>query len=307
MTPAPSQSSVGAIYEALSSQDHDRAREYLRDDVLLLNVATGDVYRGQSGFLEYFRGWSVAFPDLRLAHLKIAEYDARVTVEYELKGTHTGPLVTRRGHLPPTAMEVQLRVCDVLELSDGKVAHVRTYFDSASLLRQLGLLSGTPLHAPERRAPLELYAQPVQAEAPFRNKALVQRYLQDVFNRQNPAAVADTCGRGFAWHGGSLGEARGLAEYQNVLAAFFAAFPDLQIEILDALAEGDRVAVRYAMSGTHLGDFQGIAPTFKRVAGGGTNTYRLDETRIVEEWWQGDILVLLQQMDAAPPIVRIGS
>ena len=71
-------------------------------------------------------------------------------------------------------------------------------------------------------------------------------------------------------------------------------------------AEGDRVAVRYSMSGTHLGEFQGVAPTLKRVSGTGINSYRFEESRIVEEWWQGDILVLLQQMDAAPSSIRIG-
>ncbi|HUE96059.1 MAG TPA: ester cyclase, partial [Longimicrobiaceae bacterium] len=167
--------------------------------------------------------------------------------------------------------------------------------------------TSTPIHAPERRAPLDLYAQPVETPAPVRHRVVVQRFIQDVFNRQNPAAVMDTCATKFAWHGGSLGEARGLPAYQHVLAIFFAAFPDLQIEILDAIAEGDRVAVRFSMSGTHLGEFQGIAPTFKRVTGGGTNAYRLENSRIAEEWWQGDMLVLLQQMDAAPSTVRIGS
>src|SRR5690606_18758122 len=117
------------------------------------------------------------------------------------------------GHVPPTAMEVQLRVCDVLDVQEGRIAHLRSYFDSVSLLRQLGLIAGTPIHAPERRAPLELYAQEVEGQAPMRHKVIVQRYLQDVFNRQNPAAVIDTCARSFVWHGGALGDARGLPAY----------------------------------------------------------------------------------------------
>lgn len=307
MTPGETRNLARAMYEALGTRDFEKAAEQVTPDVLVLNVATGDLYRGHKGFLEFYRGWGAAFPDLRRELAKYIVEEDRLSVEYEALGTHTGPLVTPRGHIPPTAMDVQLRFCDVLEARDGRLAHIRSYFDSVSLLRQLGLLAGTPIHAPERRAPLELYAQPVQGHAPLRHKVIVQRYMQDVFNRQNPAAALDTCARQYVWHGGSLGEARGLPAYQQVLATFFAAFPDLQIEVLDTLAEGDRVVVRFSMSGTHLGEFQGIAPTFKRVTGGGTNTYRLEDSRIVEEWWQGDMLVLLQQMDAAPATVRIGS
>jgi predicted ester cyclase len=306
MSSSENQALARGLYDDLGSRAFDAAAERVADSALVLNVATGDIYRGTAGFLEFVRGWGVAFPDLRIEHLRLVADEGHVAAEYEIVGTHTGPLVTPRGHIPPTAMEVQLRCADVLEVHSGRITNIRTYFDSVTLLRQLGIVPGSPIHAPDRRAPLDLYAQPVESHAPLRHKVIVQRYLQDVFNRQDPAAASDTCARQYHWHGGSLGEARGLPEYQIVLATFFTAFPDFHLEIQDMLAEGDRVAVRYSMNGTHLGDFQGIAPTFKRVSGSGINSYRFEESRIVEEWWQGDILVLLQQMNAAPSSVRIG-
>ncbi|MDQ3498415.1 MAG: ester cyclase, partial [Actinomycetota bacterium] len=42
-------------------------------------------------------------------------------------------------------------------------------------------------------------------------------------------------------------------------------FPDLSITVEDVMAEGDRVAARITMRGTHRGEFQGITPTGKRV------------------------------------------
>jgi NTE family protein len=298
---------VQSLYRALKLRDFAGAGELVDDAVILLNVATGDVHRGRSGLLEYARGWSTAFPDLTLELVKVESAGNRVLVEYERRGTHTGPLVTPRGHVPPTGMEMQVRFCDVLQLDDGLVTHVRSYFDTLTLLRQLGLTSGSPLHAPDRRAGLDLYAHPTDSGAPQRHKGIVHRFLSDVINRQDPAAVADTCAKNFVWHGGALGDWRGLKAYQGVLVSFFTAFPDFQLEALETIAEGDRVVVRYTMTGTHLGEFQGIAPTRKRVAGGGTNTYRIEENRIVEEWWQGDLLVLMQQMDAAPSLARLSS
>ncbi|MEX2582395.1 MAG: ester cyclase family protein [Gemmatimonadota bacterium] len=296
---------VRALYEALAEGEFERAAGAVSENVRVLNVATGDIHSGRAGFLVYHRGWAAAFPDLTMQLSKIDVGDRRAVAEYELQGSHTGPLVTPRGHIPPTGMDVQVRFCDVLEIRDVEVAHIRSYFDSNTLLRQLGLVSGSPLHAPDRRAPLELYAQALDGNATERHKAIVSRFVQEVLNRQNPQAAADTCGRDYRWHGGTLGEAKGLPAFQTVLSTFFIAFPDIEVQILDVIAEGDRVVVRFSMSGTHLGEFQGIAPTFKRVTAGGTSTFRVEESRIVEEWWQGDVLLLLQQMDATPPRLRL--
>jgi NTE family protein len=292
------------LYQALARGDFEDAARFVTEGVLARNVATGDVYQGRDGFLEFTRGWSVAFPDRRFGKLNLSSGETRIVAEYEMEGTHTGPLVTPRGHLPATGMEVQVSFCDVLDISDGAVSHIRSYFDSVSLLRQLGLLNGSPIHAPDRRARLELYAQPLDVGAPQRHKAIVHKFLQTVLNRQDPSAAADTCDRQFAWHAGTLGNAWGLTEYQNALVGLFIAFPDLEMQVLDTIAEGDRVVIRFTMSGTHLGRFKGIEPTGKRVVGEGTNTYRLENSRIVEEWWQGDVLSLLQQMDAAPAALR---
>jgi predicted ester cyclase len=197
-------------------------------------------------------------------------------------------------------MEIQVRFADVLDLTNGKVAAFRRYFDTVTMLRQLGLVAGTPLHAPDRRAPLELYAQPVDTNAPQRHKAIVHRFLQEVFDRRNAAAAADSCAKGYLWHGGHLGDATSLHDYQAVITSFFVGFPDLEVEVLDTIAEGDRVAVRFTMNGTHLGPFKGISPTYSRISGSGASTFRIAEGRIVEEWWQGDLLALLRQLEAKP-------
>lgn len=297
---------IHAFYAALNARDYERAAEHLTDGAAILDVATDDFYRGRTGFYELVRGWATAFPDLRFDKIAIVSQGTCSIAEYELTGTQSGPLVTPRGHLPATGMQIHLSVCDVLESQEGAIGHIRRYFDSTTLLRQLGIITSTPLHSPDRRAAIELYATNVEAN-PHLNKAVVQRFIHDVFNGQNPTAAADTCWIGYEWHGGPLGETRGLSAFQQVLRALFLAFPDMQIEVLDCLAEGDRVMVRFAMHGTHKGEFQGVQPTSRRVAGGGTSTYRLENGRIVEEWWQGDILGLLQQLDAAPSSVPLYS
>ena len=65
-------------------------------------------------------------------------------------------------------------------------------------------------------------------------------------------------------------------------------FPDLSITVEDVMAEGDRVACRVVMRGTHRGEFQGIAPTGKRVEVKAIDMFRMSDGKIVEHWGHAD-------------------
>jgi steroid delta-isomerase-like uncharacterized protein len=65
-------------------------------------------------------------------------------------------------------------------------------------------------------------------------------------------------------------------------------FPDLTISIEDVMAEGDWVTARVTMRGTHRGEFQGIAPTGKRVEVRAIDMFRIREGKIVEHWGHAD-------------------
>jgi steroid delta-isomerase-like uncharacterized protein len=66
------------------------------------------------------------------------------------------------------------------------------------------------------------------------------------------------------------------------------AFPDLTISIEDVMAEGDRVTARVTMRGTHRGEFQGIAPTGKRVEVRAIDMFRIEDGKIMEHWGHAD-------------------
>ena len=65
-------------------------------------------------------------------------------------------------------------------------------------------------------------------------------------------------------------------------------FPDLSITVEDVIAEGDRVAARVVMRGTHWGEFQGIAPTGKQVEVKAIDMFRISNGKIVEHWGHAD-------------------
>ena len=65
-------------------------------------------------------------------------------------------------------------------------------------------------------------------------------------------------------------------------------FPDLIVTVEDVMVEGDRVAARVTMRGTHRGEFQGIAPTGKRVEVKAIDMFRISGGKIVEHWGHAD-------------------
>ncbi len=94
-----------------------------------------------------------------------------------------------------------------------------------------------------------------------------------------------------------LGEAvRGGAAYKQLLAHFHAACPDVAISVEEQLAEEDRVALCWRVTGTHRGELLGIPPTDKSLAWTGITIYRLAGGRVLEERGEEDALGLMRQL-----------
>ena len=93
---------------------------------------------------------------------------------------------------------------------------------------------------------------------------------------------------------------RGPAGNLSIIGMMRAGFPDIQWTLEEMVAEGDKVAARFTMRGTHRGTFSGVPPTGKSIRVQAMNIYRLSDGQFVEERGQPDMLVLLQQIGAIP-------
>ena len=93
---------------------------------------------------------------------------------------------------------------------------------------------------------------------------------------------------------------RGPAGYLEIIAMMRSGFPDVQWRLEETIVEGDRVAARFTMSGTHKGAFFGVPPTGRAIKVQAMNFYRLSGGLFVEERGQPDLLSLLQQIGAVP-------
>jgi steroid delta-isomerase-like uncharacterized protein len=93
---------------------------------------------------------------------------------------------------------------------------------------------------------------------------------------------------------------RGPAGYLEVIGMMRGGFPDIQWTLEEMIVEGDMVAARFTMKGTHRGSFFGVPPTGKVIKVQAMNFYRLSGGKFVEERAQPDLLSLLQQIGAVP-------
>lgn len=95
---------------------------------------------------------------------------------------------------------------------------------------------------------------------------------------------------------------RGPGGYLASIGMMRGGFPDIQWTLEEMIAEGDKIAARFTMRGTHRGAFFGVAPTGKAIEVQAMNFYRLSGGQFVEERGQPDLLGLLQQIGAVPTV-----
>jgi len=98
-------------------------------------IGTGDVYDGESEVWAYYKEGRAAFPDQRNELIALHHADDAVVAEFDLKGSHLGSF---RG-LPPTGRTFTCRMTALFLFEDDRLVCERVYFDSATILRQLGV------------------------------------------------------------------------------------------------------------------------------------------------------------------------
>jgi predicted ester cyclase len=131
------------------------------------------------------------------------------------------------------------------------------------------------------------------------NKALVRRYIDDVWNKRAYAVIAESVAADVVNHADPRA-IPGIERWKQAVLRIHAAFPDVTVTIDDLVGEGDKVVVRVTMAGTHIGPPGRIAPTGRRVRWTETHILRLADGKIAEQWAAFDSLGLLQQLGAIP-------
>ena len=134
--------------------------------------------------------------------------------------------------------------------------------------------------------------------APEKNKQAMNRFVEfiNTANQQlaeeliSPAAIFYVPGQPEPMHGP--------AGYLAIIGMMRSGFPDIQWTLEDSVTEGDKVAARFTMRGTHKGTFFGSPSTGKPIVVKAMNFYRFVNGQIAEEHGMPDMLSLLLQIGA---------
>lgn len=140
---------VREAFEAFNAKDLARAQAVNAPGARALLVPFGQTV----GLDEYFQAWASAFPDGTIEIIQLVSQGDTVVAEYIGRGTQTGALNLSGQSIPPTNQRGEVRFVEIYEVRNGKLAGLRSYFDSATMFRQLGL-------APERPAQMARPAAP---------------------------------------------------------------------------------------------------------------------------------------------------
>ena len=127
------------------------------------------------------------------------------------------------------------------------------------------------------------------------NALIVRRFFDELWTQGRLEVADELLGPGHIHHlsGDDLG---GPEEVKALVTILRTAFPDLHFAIEDEVVAHDKVVVRWTAVGTHLGDYDGFAPTGRIVTWTGIDIVRLQDHRIVELWGNNDGLGFEEQL-----------
>jgi predicted ester cyclase len=138
---------------------------------------------------------------------------------------------------------------------------------------------------------------------PMSPKEVATTWFDSVWNKKDPTAIDRYLAPHAKMHG--LGETPLTpADFKQLHQTFCAAFPDIRIEVVRTVSEGDMVVVLGHVTGTHAGAGLGTTPTQKRIDMWGMGMARIANDQIVEGWNSWDFMTLYQQVGMLPALAQ---
>jgi predicted ester cyclase len=139
---------------------------------------------------------------------------------------------------------------------------------------------------------------------PAANKALVQRYVEEFWNQGNEAIADELIAPDATFRTPGPPDqqpAIGPESRKSLRAETLSYLSDVRLEILDQIAEGDRVVTHYVLIGTFAAPLRGLPPTGEQVALEGVQIDRIADGRIVDQFEIVDDLGFMIQLGALRP------
>ncbi len=271
----------------LSAADELMSSEYTEDRPAGFDTA------GINAFKQFVASHIAGFPDINFKlHDIIVEGNMSV-VRWTVTGTHLGPFmgVPPDGRYGPGTTGIT-----IFRHEGNKPAEGWAEYDVLGLMGWLGLIPNREIQ--QWGEPSKVTGDPGDPET---NKALIKRFIEEFFNQRKLEIFDELVHPQVISHDPVISPTEDFATLREILGfAYPLAFPDIHADINILVAEGDKVVVRWTVTGTHKGEYFGVPPTGKSIKFTGITIYRIADGKIVEIWWAYDALGLLQQIGVIP-------
>jgi steroid delta-isomerase-like uncharacterized protein len=270
-------------------------------DVVYYGATVGD----ESGLEALKRIYGEAltgFPGIQYSLLTSVAGEDAAAVRYFVEGVHNGDF---RG-LAPTGNTITWNHSAFARVECGQITEMWAEVNQLDRLRQFGTLTEEGPAARMASAPAHPAATPevtsdsasCAPQSPEDTVAIVDRLRTEVYNEGNLVVMPEIVTEGYL-HGSANGpDAIGIVEGAQRIGGFVTALPDLEWTFDEVIAQGDRVAARWTIRGTHDSDLLGFAATGNPVEFTGISFFTIQCGKIAEIQTEMDAVGLLEQVGA---------
>jgi predicted ester cyclase len=126
------------------------------------------------------------------------------------------------------------------------------------------------------------------------------RWFEEVWNQKDTGAIARLMSPGAIGHLEGGHEIAGPEQFEVFHRAFLGAIPDVHIEILDALGDGENACFHWRLSGSHTGTNTDFAPTGRAISQRGMTWLKVRDGKVCEGWDCWNHAALMELMSSAP-------
>jgi predicted ester cyclase len=287
--------------EGWSGGNYDLAHEIIAPVMTVHGAGGQSVGMGPEGLIDLIKTWRTAFPDGKMTVDDIIVEGDLVGIRNTWHGTQTESFYG----IPPSGKQVHVTSVGLDRVKDGQVVEGWGELDMVGMMQQLGAMpvAGPGAFASGRTTEWgpDVTTDSGGAAAPDDVRARAVRYVE-ALAQVDEVALSELVDEGaFVDHNPVWGS----EDWAGVVAgarAVRAGFPDLEVKVdkANTVVEGNQAVVHTLFTGTHSGEFLGVAPTGKSVTWSHTDFLRFAGGKVVERWVSADTLTLFQQIGLLP-------
>jgi len=238
--------------------------ELMAPDFVFTLPTHPEPYHGPDGFKELVTMLHSCFPDFFIHATDMVASGDMVVTRWRGGGTHLGAAIhTVAGDIPANGRHFEIDGMSWHRIQNGLILEVTGHEDTIGMFQQLGI-------APSPRT----------TTTPEQNLAVAHRYFDELLNLGRFSVMNEIVTEDFQFTLPTQAALSGQEALRGYVSYLRSAFPDLEFEVVREIAEGNKAAIRWRITGTHKGEFNGVAPSGSRV-----DEYGID----MFEFWNGKI------------------